>query len=93
MSTSSEATDLEPLRVLSGRYPTIEQAVAEIAGLRAALTLPKPTVHVISDVHGEFAKLRHVINNASGSLRPLVAEVFGGELSDAEMRELISVLY
>ena len=43
--------------------------VAFATALRAALSLPRGLVHVISDVHGEDAKLRHVINNASGSLR------------------------
>ena len=56
---------------------TVDLAIAEIAALRAGSCLPRATVHVISDVHGEYKKLRHVINNASGSLRPLVEELFG----------------
>ncbi|MCH7226473.1 fructose-bisphosphatase class III [Haloferula sp. A504] len=80
-------------RVLSDRYPTIESAVSEIAALKAQLELPKGVIHVISDIHGEAKKLRHVINNASGRLRPLVAELFHERLSEGEFRELLNVLY
>ena len=37
------------------------------------------TVHVVSDVHGEDVKLRQVINNASGILRPFVESIFRGD--------------
>jgi fructose-1,6-bisphosphatase-3 len=63
------------LRILAKRYPTVDAAVAELANLEAILTLPKPTVHIVSDVHGEFAKLRQIVANASGSLRPLVEAI------------------
>jgi fructose-1,6-bisphosphatase-3 len=63
------------LRILAKRYPNVAAAVAELANLEAVLTLPKPTVHVVSDVHGEHAKLRQVVANASGSLRPVVEAI------------------
>jgi fructose-1,6-bisphosphatase III len=81
------------LRALRDRFPTAESALAAIAGLRAALTLPKGTTHVISDIHGEYVKLAHVLRNASGSLRPLVEQTFGARLSDAEKRELLNMIY
>lgn len=81
------------LRALRDRFPSAEAALAAIAGLRATLTLPKGTIHVISDVHGEYAKLKHVINNASGSLRPLVDQTFGNRLSAAERLELLNLIY
>ena len=70
----SQARDFElaTLEPLAREVPNIDSAVAEIARLSAELTLPKGTIHVISDIHGEDKKLRHVINNASGTLRPLV---------------------
>ncbi|BCX47260.1 fructose-1,6-bisphosphatase class 3 [Haloferula helveola] len=80
-------------RVLAERFPTIESAVSEIAALKAQLVLPKGVIHVISDIHGEAKKLRHVINNASGRLRPLVEELFSEKLSDDEFREFLNVLY
>ena len=68
--------ELVLLRPLAERFPNVDAAMAEIARLSAVLTLPKGTVHVISDVHGEDQKLRHVINNASGTLRPVVEQLF-----------------
>jgi fructose-1,6-bisphosphatase-3 len=85
--------DLPLLRALSRSYPTVDSAVAELAALRARLILPKGVVHVISDVHGEYKKLRHVINNASGRLRPLVCDMFNGRLNPDEQRDLLGVLY
>ncbi len=81
------------LRSLAKRYPTMDAVVARIAHVRAVLTLPKGTIHVVSDVHGEHKKLKHIINNASGTLRPLVDEVFGEKLNDAERHELLEFIY
>lgn len=81
------------LRALSYRFPTTEAALSEIAHLRAVLSLPKGTVHVVSDVHGEHRKLEHILRNASGSLRPLVAQVFGGRLSEGEQVTLLNLIY
>jgi fructose-1,6-bisphosphatase-3 len=69
---------LTHLQILANRYPTVPAVLAELANLEAVLTLPKPTVHVVSDVHGEDVKLRQVVNNASGSLRPLFERLFAG---------------
>ncbi|MDH3252304.1 MAG: fructose-1,6-bisphosphatase [Ignavibacteria bacterium] len=93
MSHLRDPEELTLLRTLATRYPTIDAALAEAAALRALLTLPKDVVHVISDVHGEYKKLRHVINNASGSLRPLVERIFSGKLSTDEQQQLLSLLY
>jgi fructose-1,6-bisphosphatase-3 len=65
------------LRALSYRFPTPEAALAEVSHLRAVLTLPRGTVHVVSDVHGEFQKLEHILRNGSGTLRALVEQVLG----------------
>ena len=65
-------TDLAALELARRAFPTVDGAFAEIARLEAQLLLPKPTVHIVSDVHGEDKKLRHVVNNASGALRPLI---------------------
>jgi len=84
--------ELVALRVLSGRFPDVDSATAEIARLAAVLTLPKGTVHIISDVHGEDKKLRHVINNASGTLRPLVHRLFAHRMSPEEFREFLTLI-
>jgi fructose-1,6-bisphosphatase-3 len=54
---------------------------------------PKGVIHVISDIHGENAKLRHVVNNASGALRHLVERVLGDRLPAAERARFLAVLY
>lgn len=81
------------LRELRNTYPTIDAALARIAVLRSSLTLPKGAIHVISDVHGEYKKLRHVVNNASGSLRPLVSALFQDTLSEKEQLQLLGFIY
>lgn len=84
---------LSHLRALAGRFSTAESAISEAATLRAMLSLPRELVHVISDVHGEDAKLRHVINNASGSIRQLVDQIIGDRLTPAERQRLLAVIY
>jgi fructose-1,6-bisphosphatase III len=84
--------DAAHLHSLSRRFPTRDAALAEIAHLESVLVLPKGTVHVVSDVHGEDKKLSHVIRNASGGLRALVDEVCPS-LSSDDKRELLSLVY
>ncbi|WP_169334330.1 fructose-bisphosphatase class III [Rubritalea marina] len=81
------------LKILSKTYRSSESAVFEIAALKAQLELPKGVTHVISDVHGEARKLRHVINNASGRLRPKVAELFDGDTNSPGFKEFLHLLY
>jgi fructose-1,6-bisphosphatase-3 len=91
--TTLDEQTLVYLRALSAQYRTIDDAVAAISNLQAVLTLEKGTIHVISDIHGEWQKLTHVINNASGSLRPLVDELFAKKLTEAERLELVNLIY
>jgi fructose-1,6-bisphosphatase-3 len=81
------------LQILAKRYPNVAAALTELANLEAVLTLPKPTVHVVSDVHGEDVKLRQVVNNASGSLRPLFEGLLAPRLSAAEIDQLLTLVY
>ena len=93
MSTSFAPEELTLLRALADRFPSADAALAEASALRAGLALPKGTVHVVSDVHGEYKKLRHIINNASGTLRPLVETLFADRLDETQLRNLLAVLY
>lgn len=81
------------LRPLADRFPNVDSAMAEIARLSAILTLPKGAIHVISDIHGEDQKLRHVINNASGSLRPLVEKMFGDRMEPEDFRNFLTLIF
>ncbi|MDP0491603.1 MAG: fructose-bisphosphatase class III [Verrucomicrobiota bacterium JB023] len=81
------------LSLLARQFPTSTSVLSQIALLQAKLTLPKERIHIISDVHGDARKLRHVINNASGGLSNLVDEVFGDELTDEEKSIFLAFLY
>lgn len=93
MSTRFAPAELAALRPLSREYPTPDAAGAEIARGAAELTLPKGAVHVISDIHGEDKKLRHIINNASGTLRPLVEQLFQDKLEPREFQQLLTLIF
>jgi fructose-1,6-bisphosphatase-3 len=86
-------SELVMLRSLAEQFPTVDAAMAEIARLGGVRTLPKGTTHVISDIHGEDQKLRHVINNASGTLRPLVENLFADKMEPAQFREFLTLIF
>lgn len=81
------------LSLLARQFPLASSVMAEIALLQAKLTLPKRRIHIISDIHGDDRKLRHVVNNASGGLSNLVNQVFGDELSENEKHTFLAFLY
>ncbi len=81
------------LRCLSREFPDLDAAAAEVARIAAELTLPKATTHVISDVHGDDVKMRHVVNNASGTLRPLVDRMFADRKTPEEIRSLLTLIF
>jgi fructose-1,6-bisphosphatase-3 len=85
--------ELAALRALAHHVPTVDAAVAEIARLKARLELPSGTIHILSDIHGDHMKLQHVINNASGSLRPLVERLYRSHLSPEEITTLLNTIY
>ncbi|MES2573256.1 MAG: fructose-bisphosphatase class III [Verrucomicrobiota bacterium] len=85
--------ELATLRPLAREIPNVDFAVAEIVRYSAELTLPKGTIHVISDIHGEDKKLRHVINNASGTLRPLVERLLKEKLPPGEFEEFLTLIF
>jgi fructose-1,6-bisphosphatase-3 len=93
LSFKRPEADLAMLELLALEYPNVDAAIAEAARLAAVQTLPKSAVHVISDIHGEDKKLQHVINNASGTLRPLVEEMFAGRMIAPEMAEFLKLTF
>jgi fructose-1,6-bisphosphatase III len=87
------AETLTALRPLQRQFPTLDSALAELARLSAERTLPMGSVHVLSDIHGDDVKLRHVINNASGMLRPLVRRLFAQRMGTEELQGLLTLLF
>jgi fructose-1,6-bisphosphatase-3 len=84
MPERQEFDRIDVLEALAAKFSTSDKAISEAASMRAKLSLPMGVVHIISDVHGEDSKLRHVINNASGALRTLVEHVLKGRLTPHE---------
>src|SRR5262245_2316506 len=84
---------LTALRPLALQFPTLDAALAEISRLSAEQTLPLGNVHILSDIHGDDVKLRHVINNASGMLRPLVKRLFASRLDPEHTQQLLTLLF
>ncbi len=85
--------ELPYLRAIARQYPNAAAAIAEIAYSEAFLQLPKGTIHVLSDIHGEHKKLQHVIHNASGSLRPTVERLLQDRCSPDEITRLLTFIY
>ncbi len=81
------------LEALSERYPTILATAAEIINLQAILDLPKGTEHFMSDVHGEYDAFRHILNNASGSVREKIDILFSDTLTEERRAELATLVY
>jgi fructose-1,6-bisphosphatase-3 len=81
------------LRLLAKQYPSIQAASTAIIDLNAQLSLPKGTEHFVSDVHGEYEALRHVLKNGSGSIKRKMDELFGSTLSSEEKRSLATLIY
>lgn len=93
LSFKRPEADLSTLELLAREFPNADAAIAETARLAAVQTLPRRAIHVISDIHGEDKKLRHVINNASGTLRPLVEEMFSRTMGAAELHEFLKLAF
>ncbi|MDQ8183605.1 fructose-bisphosphatase class III [Pelagicoccus sp. SDUM812005] len=93
LSFKRPEADLSSLELLSCKFPNADAAIAEIARLAAVQTLPQGAIHVISDIHGEDKKLQHVINNASGTLRPLVETMFRGRMSEEGLAEFLKLTF
>ena len=85
--------DIKYLKLLSKSFPTIASASTEVINLKAILHLPKGTEHFLADIHGEAEAFRHVLKNASGTIRKKVDEIFGQTLRDSQKRELCTLIY
>ena len=83
----------EYLSLLSEKYKNEAAVCSEIINLEAILTLPKGTEHFISDLHGEYDAVRHILNNCSGVVREHVDEIFGDTLTFDEKGELCTLIY
>ncbi|MBD5231245.1 MAG: fructose-1,6-bisphosphatase [Bacteroidales bacterium] len=87
------ADELHYLQLLSKSFPTVAAASTEIINLEAILNLPKGTEYFLTDIHGEDEAFRHVLKNASGTIRRKVDEIYGTSLREHERQELCTLIY
>ena len=85
--------DVKYLELLSRSFPTIQAASTEIINLEAILNLPKGTEHFMTDLHGEYDAVQHVLRNASGAIKRKVDELFGLQLKETEKKDLCTLIY
>lgn len=81
------------LELLSKQFPTIASCCTEIINLQAILNLPKGTEHFLSDIHGEYESFNHVLKNGSGNIKRKITEVFGGTMSEKDIKSLATLIY
>ena len=93
LTVDGQELDLRYLRLLSQSFPSIAAASTEIINLEAILNLPKGTEHFLTDIHGEDEAFRHVLKNASGTIRRKVDEIFGSSMRESERQELCTLIY
>jgi fructose-1,6-bisphosphatase-3 len=81
------------LLLLSKQFPTIQSVCTEIINLKAILDLPKGTEHFISDLHGEYEAVAHILNNASGVILDKINVLYSEVISDEERAKLATLIY
>ena len=91
--TSFDEKTIKYLKSLSRSYPTAQSVYTEIINLRAIINLPKGTEHYVSDIHGEYEGFRHILRNASGSVRRKIDQALGDYVSSAERDALATLIY
>lgn len=93
LDTQKILAERKYLTLLAEKYPTLSSVAAEIINLQAVLGLPKGTEHFMSDLHGESAAFRHILNNASGVIREKIDLLYAYTLTDHDRAELATLIY
>lgn len=85
--------DQRYLELLARQFPDIASVTTEIINLEAIMELPKATEHFISDLHGEYDAVSHVLRNGSGNIKEKIREVFLGRIDTRQMNQLATIIY
>ena len=88
-----DRNELNYLKILADKYPTMAAASTEIINLQAILNLPKSTEHFLTDIHGEYEQFNHVLKNGSGSIKRKIDEEFGNTLSIKDKKSLATLQF
>ncbi|NMA12836.1 MAG: fructose-1,6-bisphosphatase [Chloroflexi bacterium] len=89
----TELLNSKYLKLLSGKYPTIEDTSTEIINLTSLLQLPKGTEHFMSDLHAEHEAFIHILNNASGEIRQKIDQLYDKLLTANGRAQLATLIY
>jgi len=85
--------NLKYLKLLSDKFPSIQEASTEVINLSAIMNLPKGTEHFLTDIHGEYETFSHVLANASGVVKRKIDDVFGKTLRKKEKSLMAALIY
>ncbi len=85
--------EIKYLKLLSEQFPNIPAVSTEIINLNAILNLPKSTELFITDLHGEYESFQYMLNTASGVIEYKIKQIFEGEISEEERRELATLIF
>ena len=88
-----EQQELKYLKLLSEKFPNIQEVCTEIINLKAIRNLPKSTEHFLSDLHGEYESFLHILKNASGVIKTKIDEVFEYTMTNSERRKFATLIY
>lgn len=81
------------LQLLAEKYPSRQSVYAQLIHLNGVLSLPKPTEHFMSDLHGEYESFFHILNNCSGVIKEKVDKVFEGKMSKDKRADFCTLIY
>lgn len=84
---------IEYLRLLAETHPSEAAVCSELINLKSILALPKGTEHFISDLHGQYDAVCHILNNCSGVILEKTLSLYSDTLGERGCRELCSIIY
>ena len=73
-------------------FDSQDELMTEIINLGAISHLPKGTEFFLSDIHGEAAGLRHLLNTASGILSEKLKDCFQNRMSSKNINQLSKLI-
>lgn len=85
--------DMNYLRLLAEKYPTIESVTNELVSLRAIMHLPKGTEYYFSDLHGEHEAFIHLLRSGSGVIREKIDNLFRSSMLEEDRAALAALIY
>lgn len=80
------------LTLLEKNLKNEKELALELIKTQAILNLPKGTEHFISDLHGEYGTVRHILNSCSGVIKEKL-ELLEPTLEKDELNDILAMIY